>query len=60
MANIAPFPARGSASPSLNSETFSEQPNLKKWVDNYLWVGEWTMDTTTAVLSSSTWFERKR
>jgi hypothetical protein len=60
MANTIPGPAWGSDRPSVNSETFSDQPGVKKWLDNYLWVGEWTMDTSVAVLSSSSWFERRR
>jgi hypothetical protein len=47
-------------SPSVKSEQFTEQPGLKKWIDNYLWVGEWAMDTGVAMASSSSFFERKR
>ncbi|KAF2651641.1 DUF1748-domain-containing protein [Lophiostoma macrostomum CBS 122681] len=46
--------------PSVKSENFTETPGLKKWIDNYLWVGEWTMDQSVAVLSTSSYFERKR
>ncbi|KAF2476497.1 DUF1748-domain-containing protein [Lindgomyces ingoldianus] len=46
--------------PSVKSETLTETPGLKKWIDNYLWVGEWTMDQSVAVFSSSSYFERKR
>lgn len=53
-------PPRGSDSPSVKSETFSETPSIKKWIDNYLWVGEWTMDQSVAIFSTSTYFERKR
>jgi hypothetical protein len=44
----------------VKSENFTEQPGLKKWIDNYLWVGEWTMDTSVAVFGSSGYFERRR
>jgi hypothetical protein len=54
------LPARGAIRPSVKSENFTETPGLKKWIDNYLWVGEWTMDSTVAVLSTSSYFERKR
>ncbi|KAF2790023.1 DUF1748-domain-containing protein [Melanomma pulvis-pyrius CBS 109.77] len=46
--------------PSVQPEKFTETPGLKKWIDNYLWVGEWTMDQSVAVFSASTYFERKR
>ncbi|KAF2140853.1 uncharacterized protein K452DRAFT_229445 [Aplosporella prunicola CBS 121167] len=46
--------------PSLKSETISESDNVKKWVDNYLWVGEVVMDQGVALMSSSGYFERKR
>jgi len=47
-------------SPSVNSEKISDSKELKKWVDNYLGVGEWVMDQSVAILSASSWFERKR
>ncbi|KAF2867992.1 hypothetical protein BDV95DRAFT_167222 [Massariosphaeria phaeospora] len=46
--------------PSVQPEKFTETPGLKKWIDNYLWVGEWTMDQSVAVFSTSSYFERKR
>ncbi|KAF9735287.1 duf1748 domain containing protein, partial [Paraphaeosphaeria minitans] len=46
--------------PSVKSENFTETPGLKKWIDNYLWVGEWTMDQSVAVFGTSGYFERKR
>ncbi|PSN69842.1 DUF1748-domain-containing protein [Corynespora cassiicola Philippines] len=46
--------------PSVKSENFTETPGLKKWIDNYLWVGEWTMDQSVAVFGSSSYFERRR
>lgn len=33
---------------------------MKKWVDQYLGVGEWVMDQSVAILGSSGYFERKR
>ncbi|KAJ4373888.1 hypothetical protein N0V83_002627 [Neocucurbitaria cava] len=33
---------------------------VKKWIDNYLWVGETLMDQSVAIFSSSSYFERKR
>ncbi|KAI9754736.1 MAG: hypothetical protein M1835_000869, partial [Candelina submexicana] len=47
-------------SPSLNSEKISESRELKKWIDNYLGMGEWVMDQSVAILGSTSWFERKR
>jgi hypothetical protein len=44
----------------VKSENFNETPGLKKWIDNYLWVGEWTMDQSVAVFGTSGYFERKR
>ncbi|KAK4635258.1 hypothetical protein CLAFUW4_02304 [Fulvia fulva] len=46
--------------PSLKPDTFSESPSIKKWIENYLWVGETIMDQSVAVMSSSGYFERKR
>ncbi|KAE8353983.1 hypothetical protein BDV28DRAFT_156572 [Aspergillus coremiiformis] len=46
--------------PSLNSDKITENKDFKKWIDNYLGVGEWVMDQSVAVLGSSSWFERKR
>ena len=48
------------ASPSLKPETVSESPNIKKWVENYLWVGETIMDQSVALMGASGYFERKR
>ena len=47
-------------SPSLNQNKISDNKEVKKWVENYLGVGEWVMDQSVAVLGSSSWFERKR
>ncbi|KAH7126916.1 hypothetical protein B0J11DRAFT_526756 [Dendryphion nanum] len=46
--------------PSVKAESFNETPGLKKWIDNYLWVGEWAMDQSVAIAGSSSYFERKR
>ncbi|GAB7366724.1 hypothetical protein MBLNU230_g0681t1 [Neophaeotheca triangularis] len=46
--------------PSIKPDTFSESPNLKKWLENYLWVGETFMDQSVALMSSSGYFERNR
>ncbi|KAF2440583.1 DUF1748-domain-containing protein [Karstenula rhodostoma CBS 690.94] len=46
--------------PSVKPDNFTETPGLKKWIDNYLWVGEWTMDQSVAVFGTSGYFERKR
>ncbi|KAK3674913.1 hypothetical protein LTR78_005257 [Recurvomyces mirabilis] len=46
--------------PSLKSESMTESPSVKKWVENYLWVGETIMDQSVAIMGSSGYFERKR
>ncbi|KAJ5137669.1 hypothetical protein N7526_003902 [Penicillium atrosanguineum] len=45
---------------TLKSEQISENKEVKRWVDNYLGVGEWVMDQSVAVMGSSSWFERRR
>lgn len=47
-------------SPSLKTEQISESKEVKRWIDNYLGVGEWVMDQSVAVMGSSSWFERRR
>ncbi|KAK2798518.1 hypothetical protein FQN51_007675 [Onygenales sp. PD_10] len=47
-------------SPSLNSQKISDSPQVNKWVENYLGIGEWVMDQSVAVLGSSGYFERRR
>ena len=37
-----------------------ENKEMTKWVDKYLGIGEWLMDQSVAVASSSGWFERSR
>ncbi|KAI9834399.1 MAG: hypothetical protein M1819_003010 [Sarea resinae] len=46
--------------PSVKTETVTESKEVKKWVDNYLGMGEWIMDQSIAIMGSSAWFERKR
>lgn len=53
-------PPTGDHSPSVNSEKISDSKELKRWVDNYLGMGEWVMDQSVAILGSSGWFERRR
>ncbi|KAK1757153.1 hypothetical protein QBC47DRAFT_378514 [Echria macrotheca] len=36
-----------------------ENKNVREWVDKYLDVGEWVMDQSVAIASSSGWFERR-
>ncbi|KXL50285.1 hypothetical protein M433DRAFT_435594 [Acidomyces richmondensis BFW] len=45
---------------TLRSESLSDSPSVKKWVENYLWVGETIMDQSVALMSASSYFERKR
>ncbi|KAH8899173.1 DUF1748-domain-containing protein [Thozetella sp. PMI_491] len=37
-----------------------ENKEISTWVDKYLGLGEWVMDQSVAVASSSGWFERTR
>lgn len=53
-------PEHGNDSPSVNSDKISESKEVKKWLDNYLGMGEWIMDQSVAVLGSSGWFKRER
>ncbi|KAJ5919806.1 hypothetical protein N7454_009641 [Penicillium verhagenii] len=45
---------------TVKTEQISDNKEVKKWVDNYLGVGEWVMDQSVAVMGSSSWFERRR
>jgi hypothetical protein len=47
-------------SPSVKPDQFAETPGVKKWIDNYLWVGETVMDQSVAFFAASSYFERKR
>lgn len=51
---------RRDLSPSVNRDKIADSAELKKWVDTYLAMGEWTMDQSVAILGSSRYFERKR
>ncbi|KAF2436721.1 DUF1748-domain-containing protein [Tothia fuscella] len=46
--------------PSIKSESMTQQTDVRRWIDNYLWVGEVVMDQSVALMSSSGYFERKR
>ncbi|KAK7544407.1 uncharacterized protein J3D65DRAFT_609483 [Phyllosticta citribraziliensis] len=46
--------------PSVKPESLTQSDNIKKWLDNYLWVGEVLMDQSVAIMSTSGYFERKR
>lgn len=50
----------GTRRPSVKSESLTQSDNVKKWLDNYLWVGEVLMDQSVAIMSTSGYFERKR
>jgi Fungal protein of unknown function (DUF1748) len=54
------YPTSWDRSPSIRSESVTESPEIKKWIDNYLWVGEWAMDQSVAIMASTSFFERKR
>ena len=47
-------------SPSLDADKITDNKDFKKWIDNYLGVGEWVMDQSIAVFGSTSYFERKR
>ncbi|QIW97602.1 hypothetical protein AMS68_003120 [Peltaster fructicola] len=51
---------RRSTGLTLRSDSFSDSPSIKKWVESYLWVGETVMDQSVALMGSSSYFERKR
>jgi len=44
----------------VKTEKITDNKEAKKWVDSYLGVGEWVLDQSVAVMSASSWFERKR
>ncbi|KAI0473513.1 hypothetical protein GGR56DRAFT_675995 [Xylariaceae sp. FL0804] len=37
-----------------------DNPDMNRWVNKYLGVGEWVMDQSVAIAGSSGWFERTR
>lgn len=57
---MADAPLPRDLSPSVNREKIADSVEIKKWVDAYLAMGEWTMDQSVAILGSSRYFERKR
>ncbi|OJJ35609.1 hypothetical protein ASPWEDRAFT_51611 [Aspergillus wentii DTO 134E9] len=46
--------------PSLDSDKITDNKDFKKWIDQYLGVGEWVMDQSVAVLGSTSFFDRRR
>ena len=47
--------------PSLKTNSITgDNKDTTKWVNKYLSIGEWVMDQSVAVASSSGWFERTR
>jgi len=46
--------------PSVKRDPKDPPTELRKWFDNYLWVGEAVMDHSIAFMSTSSYFERKR
>ncbi|KAK5110299.1 hypothetical protein LTR62_006152 [Meristemomyces frigidus] len=51
---------RRSTGLTIKADSMTESPSVKKWVENYLWVGETIMDQSVAIMGSSGYFERKR
>jgi len=45
---------------TFKSESMSNNTEVKKWVDKYLDVGEFVMDSAVSAAGASGWFERKR
>ncbi|RMY26945.1 hypothetical protein D0865_16148 [Hortaea werneckii] len=54
------LPSSPASSAPQASQSFSESPGVKKWIENYLWVGETMMDQSVALMGTSGYFERKR
>ena len=49
----------GTVRPSFKKDSVAgDNKEMGKWVDKYLGVGEWVMDQSVAIASSSGWFER--
>lgn len=47
--------------PSFKTDKVAgDNKEVTKWVDKYLGMGEWVMDQSVAIASSSGWFERTR
>ena len=47
-------------SPRVHSDGITDSKDIQRWIANYLWVGEVVMDQSVAIMSSSSYFERKR
>ncbi|TVY27154.1 Uncharacterized protein LHYA1_G005300 [Lachnellula hyalina] len=45
---------------SFKKETITESKDINVWIEKYLGVGEWVMDSSVAFAGSSRFFERKR
>jgi hypothetical protein len=50
----------GDSRPSFHAEKFTENKEVKKWVDSYLDVGEWVMDKSVGIAAASGWFKHVR
>ncbi|ETN38669.1 uncharacterized protein HMPREF1541_06706 [Cyphellophora europaea CBS 101466] len=56
---LTPTSLKAASMPNSPKNTDTEQ-NVQAWLDRYLGVGEWVMDQSIAVMSSSSYFERRR
>ncbi|KAI9051812.1 hypothetical protein LZ554_004075 [Drepanopeziza brunnea f. sp. 'monogermtubi'] len=45
---------------TFKKDSITENKDINGWIEKYLGVGEWVMDTSVAFAGSSGWFERKR
>ncbi|KAK5006736.1 hypothetical protein LTR28_006138, partial [Elasticomyces elasticus] len=45
---------------TLRQDRLADSDSVRKWFDNYLWLGELVMDQSVAIMSSSGYFERRR
>jgi hypothetical protein len=46
--------------PSLKKDSITSNKEVNSWIEKYLGIGEWVMDTAVATAGSSGFFERKR
>lgn len=44
----------------MTSEKFTENKDIKKWIDTYLDVGEWVMDKSVGIAAASGYFKHTR
>jgi len=51
---------RRSTGLTFKKESITESKDVNVWIDKYLGVGEWVMDSSVAFAGSSRFFERKR